>query len=468
MSPNNVLLRVARSLEGEDSAGRKGERLARAIVAQILAEGLGPGDGLGTMAELGERHGGGAAAIRQAVMLLEQQGLVELRRGQRGGLSVLRTGASAAAMALAVYLQHLDLASTDIYAARAQIDGYGAQRAAERATTQQALALRESATSTPHRTGSIGESSPAIILHARTVMKLAGNPLLVMFSEALRNLTSTTVADPSNDDLYRTILEESSRFRRDLSEAILAKDGHAARRLSEQWHLVTVPTLVESAIANERAGQGDHALEGRDALERELNILRHLLDRRAKVAEALVRLIAREIRTRHLAPGVRIGSENELMSRYGVARPVLRQALGALAMHGAVEMRQGKAGGIFTAAANPSAALRAFGDQVAPLELPLRTQAEALKLVLDPLVIRLAATRSRPSTLGTLLATAEADGEALLTLFARAAAQIGEWPLPLPLTEAICAGDAGLARRSLAEAFTPQIQHSRPPSEETE
>ncbi|MGF1502288.1 MAG: GntR family transcriptional regulator [Paracoccaceae bacterium] len=52
-----------------------------------------------------------------------------------------------------------------------------------------------------------------------------------------------------------------------------------------------------------------------------------------------------------LGPGDRLPGEQALVARYGVSRPVVREALKALAAQGLVEARRGAAGGTFVAGA---------------------------------------------------------------------------------------------------------------------
>jgi len=48
-----------------------------------------------------------------------------------------------------------------------------------------------------------------------------------------------------------------------------------------------------------------------------------------------------------LSPGDRIGAENELVERYGVSRPTLRQAAAVLTQEGVLDVRRGVSGGYY-------------------------------------------------------------------------------------------------------------------------
>ena len=59
------------------------------------------------------------------------------------------------------------------------------------------------------------------------------------------------------------------------------------------------------------------------------------------LASGLVDRLAGEITGRHIEPGARLPTEQEMMAAYGVSRTVVREAVAALRAQGLVETRQG-------------------------------------------------------------------------------------------------------------------------------
>ena len=66
----------------------RAEAVARDVEAEILGEGLAPGERLGTKDDLRQRFGVAVATVNEAVRLLEMRGLIEARPGPGGGVFV--------------------------------------------------------------------------------------------------------------------------------------------------------------------------------------------------------------------------------------------------------------------------------------------------------------------------------------------------------------------------------------------
>src|ERR687885_1807996 len=66
----------------------RAEAVARDLEAEILGEGLTPGERLGTKDDLRQRFGVAVATVNEAVRLLEMRELIEARPGPGGGVFV--------------------------------------------------------------------------------------------------------------------------------------------------------------------------------------------------------------------------------------------------------------------------------------------------------------------------------------------------------------------------------------------
>jgi DNA-binding FadR family transcriptional regulator len=78
--------------------------LAERIRTQILRDGLQPGTPLPSEPELIETYRVSRATVREALRLLESEGLISIRRGARGGTSVAAPDVTALSRSFAVHL----------------------------------------------------------------------------------------------------------------------------------------------------------------------------------------------------------------------------------------------------------------------------------------------------------------------------------------------------------------------------
>jgi GntR family transcriptional regulator, transcriptional repressor for pyruvate dehydrogenase complex len=86
-----------------DTGGHRRARLAAdALQQHILGEGVAAGVRLGTIAQLRRIHDVAAATMTEAVRLLEQRGLVQVRKGRGGGVFVAAPSPQARLSALGV------------------------------------------------------------------------------------------------------------------------------------------------------------------------------------------------------------------------------------------------------------------------------------------------------------------------------------------------------------------------------
>ena len=114
------------------------ERVAEALKRDISAIGWPVGQVFGSEAQLMERYGIGLATLREAIRQLERHGVANMRRGSGsgsgsgGGLVISRPARDSAALALATYLELIDVSFGELYEARALIESQAVLLAAER------------------------------------------------------------------------------------------------------------------------------------------------------------------------------------------------------------------------------------------------------------------------------------------------------------------------------------------------
>ena len=101
---------------------RTGELVARTIREQILSGELSQGDSLASEAELTVRFGVSRTTLREALRILETEGLIKVRRGRAGGATVLQPTADRAAYHFGLVLQRRRATMEDIARARGVLE----------------------------------------------------------------------------------------------------------------------------------------------------------------------------------------------------------------------------------------------------------------------------------------------------------------------------------------------------------
>src|SRR3954470_21899635 len=126
------------------------------------------------------------------------------------------------------------------------------------------------------------------------------------------------------------------------------------------------------------------------------------LPRGEKVASRVARLIVRDIVERDREPGDALESEAAMLGRFGVSRASLREALRILETQGLITIKPGPGGGPSVGAVDS----RDFGRMATLFFQVLRVNLGSVvepRLVMEPVVARLAAARHDPELNAALL-----------------------------------------------------------------
>jgi GntR family transcriptional regulator, transcriptional repressor for pyruvate dehydrogenase complex len=102
--------------------GRAGEDVALQIEAAILAGKIQPGESLPSERELREQFQTGRGVIREAMRALKEKGLIEIRKGARGGAFVKEAEVANASESLALFLKQQNVSPDYLVEFRESID----------------------------------------------------------------------------------------------------------------------------------------------------------------------------------------------------------------------------------------------------------------------------------------------------------------------------------------------------------
>jgi len=219
--------------EAVDAAGSRprkiSELVARAIVDDIVERGLEPGTTLPAEAAMLRRYGIGRASLREALRILEVQGLIRIKPGPHGGPVVVRVDSRAYARATSFYFQLSRATLRQLLEAKIAVEPVLARLAAERLTPESAAALeavveaeRKEVELTPDAWGPATQEFHAVIA------RMSGNPVLDIFGLAIIEIQ----AERTRKRLPTHHHRKTSETHRRIAEAILAGDAALAERLT--------------------------------------------------------------------------------------------------------------------------------------------------------------------------------------------------------------------------------------------
>lgn len=211
------------------------QQVAEAIKAWVMENGWKPGDRLPSETELIERFAMAKGTIREAIRILEAQGLVKSRTGPGGGVFVHQVSEERATALLGNYFYFRHLTIDDLYQIRKSLEPELAANLAGRLSVAQLAALEEVMTGYVEPAQSAEEEREQHIASLRfhaLLAEMSGNPLLRFLIRFTANmLADITVsrklyAQP-NHELWSSGLDYQSR----LVAALRAGEAETARRI---------------------------------------------------------------------------------------------------------------------------------------------------------------------------------------------------------------------------------------------
>lgn len=225
---------------GPDAGGANlAPRLARMLYGRVVASGWSVGELLGSEAELIEECAVSRSVLREALRLLELNGVVRTKRGPGGGIFITAPTRTPVVESMAAFLDAGGVSARQLHDVRAVVEA-----------TTVSLAIRNLDAAGEERLRQVladEASSPTIgpVTHRlhEVVADLTGNRMLTLFLEVLTRLVELHTP-PTAADL--DITEEQAkasvqRVHRRIAEAIIARDEAAAHRAMARHLEALVP-----------------------------------------------------------------------------------------------------------------------------------------------------------------------------------------------------------------------------------
>ena len=214
----------------------KPQQIADELRGLIVSGELIEGDSLGHEPDLVERFGVSRPSLREALRILEAEGLVTVVRGVRGGVVVHEPDERMTARTAALVLQARNVALADVFEARSLLEPMAAKaiasmrgRRAAISELRKLIGEEEAAIEEPEQFGVANAA-----FHERLV-SLGGNQTLSIVTEMLNEIVARAVTAVSQaDDVVGSVAvrRRGIRSQERLLDLLEAGDGAAAE---EHW-----------------------------------------------------------------------------------------------------------------------------------------------------------------------------------------------------------------------------------------
>lgn len=199
---------------------------AQRIVQDIAAGSLQPGDQLPPEKEMLRQYEIGRGTLREALRVLELQGVVIIRPGPGGGPQVASPDSRHLASTLALLMQFADTPFRAVIEARFEIEPVTAALCAQRADKELASEISGSVDRMATHVNNFAEFIEENRRFHNMVAWGSGNPLFGYFINSLHWITDGTVLGVDYPQQFRHLVVEAHR---NIADAIVARDPDAAR-----------------------------------------------------------------------------------------------------------------------------------------------------------------------------------------------------------------------------------------------
>jgi DNA-binding FadR family transcriptional regulator len=214
------------------------ENVARELVRDIIATGRRPGDALAPEAVMLEQYGVGRESLREALRLLEVQGLIFIRRGAGGGPVVGTVDPANLGRISSLYYHLAGATYRELFEAWAEAEALLAERAAANpraAVRRRAMApyITDNGDHPDDHDGPTLDVEGFVQVHTRfhaIVASLAANRVLELSLQVMGQIVSRHAVMTDDPTRLRQVIIGDHRR---LARAVTDGDREAARRLMD-------------------------------------------------------------------------------------------------------------------------------------------------------------------------------------------------------------------------------------------
>ncbi len=201
-------------------------RLAREIVRGLA--GMPRGTNLPSEAEMIEKYRASRGSVREALRILEVQGLITIRPGPGGGPMLVGPRSTFLARTETLFFHLLQARYAHLLHGQAALEPLMARLAANNPDRTRVGDLEQFATSSPADSAADTYRDRAASFHA-TLIAAAGNPVLGLVCQSIRDIALARIDRPVFNDLAERRSTVAAHVA--IAQAVLTGDANLAERL---------------------------------------------------------------------------------------------------------------------------------------------------------------------------------------------------------------------------------------------
>lgn len=210
------------------------ETLSGRIISQVRAAlfsgQIRPGEFLGSEATMGEQFNVSRMASRDALRTLEAMGIVEIRKGIKGGAWIANENPDRFADALSIQLQLIGVTADEIFDAQMAIETRAAELAAARATPQNLEEMQVALTTCEAAKADLPSFTAASIRFHELVVEASRNRVLLAQFRALRFVLQPLLEPNTTEEVARRVIRSHTTLLRAIAAGDADKAGDVMRR----------------------------------------------------------------------------------------------------------------------------------------------------------------------------------------------------------------------------------------------
>jgi GntR family transcriptional regulator, transcriptional repressor for pyruvate dehydrogenase complex len=224
-TPHNALL-WAEPAQSQTLSGR----IVSQVRAALFSGQIKPGEFLGSEASIAEQFNVSRMASRDAMRSLEAMGIIEIRKGIKGGGWIAQENPDRFAEALSIQLQLIGVTADEIFDAQLAIETRAAELAAHRASPENLAAMQLALTACEAARADLqGFTASSIEFHELVVVASQNRVLLAQF-RALRFVLQPLLEPNTTEEVAARVVRSHAT----LLQAISARDAEKAGAVMRQ------------------------------------------------------------------------------------------------------------------------------------------------------------------------------------------------------------------------------------------